>query len=204
MHPALVAQRAALAQRARVNRQNDSSETETMPASAEHAVSINEGPTPGGPGGQGAGSNHAPQLAMATITDATTHPMGVVVLDRNLREVVVPLIPESTPLPCERKGRFAYAYDGMTAVRVEVTEGAGAQRDEVEVIGEVVLENLPPRARGTPIEVVYRYTVNQILEVDVTDVETRAVRRARMDLKGGLGRAGVLQARENLSKARVT
>ena len=202
-HPALVAQRAALAQRARVNRANEPSETDTMPAMVEPTVSINEGPT-AQPGARHGAAGHAPQLSMATITDATTHPMGVVVLDRNLREVVVPLIPESTPLPCERKGRFAYAYDGMTAVRVEVTEGTGAQRDEVEVIGEVVLENLPPRARGTPIEVVYRYTVNQILEVDVTDVETRAVRSARMDLKGGLGSAGVLQAREHLSKARVT
>jgi len=87
---------------------------------------------------------------------------------------------------------------------VEVTEGAGRTRDEVEVIGEVVLESLPSRPRGTPIEVVYRYTVNQILEVDVLDIETRALRSARLDMKGGLGATGVGEAREKLSKAKVS
>ena len=97
----------------------------------------------------------------------------------------------------------AYAYDDMTAVRVEVTEGVGASRDEVTVIGEVILDNLPPRPRGTPIEVVYRYTVNQILEVDVTDIETRVSRRARIALKGALSPEGFEAARKKVAAANV-
>ena len=77
----------------------------------------------------------------------------------------------------------------MTAVRVEVTEGVGTTRDEVKIVGEVILDDLPPRPRGTPIDVTYRYNVNQILEVDVMDVETRRLRRARMNLRGALGGA---------------
>lgn len=137
------------------------------------------------------------------ITDAATHPLGIVVLDGNLRERVVNLIPEATPLPCEKRGRFAYAYENMTAVRVEVTEGQGESRDEVVVIGEVVLDNLPPRPRGTPIEVVYRYTANQLLEVDVTDVETRQARRAQINLKGALAEGGLASARERVASANV-
>ena len=49
---------------------------------------------------------------------------------------VVELIPEGTRVPHEFRGRFAYAYENMTAVRVEVTEGAGSRRDEVAVIGK--------------------------------------------------------------------
>lgn len=137
------------------------------------------------------------------IADVASHPLGIVVLDATLNERIVTLIPEFTPLPCEKRGRFAYAYDGMTAVRVEVTEGVGSSRDEVTVIGEVILDNLPPRPRGTPIEVVYRYTVNQILEVDVTDVETRVSRRARIVLKGALSPDGFEAARKRVAAANV-
>jgi molecular chaperone DnaK (HSP70) len=88
-------------------------------------------------------------------------------------------------------------------VRVEVTEGTGSSRDEVKVVGEVILENLPPRPRGTAIDVIYRYNVNQILEVDVIDVETKVTRRARMDLKGGLTKEGLREAMENVARAQV-
>ena len=146
---------------------------------------------------------NAPGLQQIKVTDASTHALGIVVLDANNNERVVNLVPESTPLPVEKRGRFAYAYDNMTAVRVEVTEGHGASRAEVTVIGEVVLDNLPPRVRGTPIEVVYRYTENQILEVDVIDVETRAVRKAKLNLKGSLDRRQLEKARSAVAKATI-
>jgi len=140
-------------------------------------------------------------LPAVRVTDVASHPLGIVVLDVTLRERVVTLIPQFTPLPCEKKGRFAYAYDNMTAVRVEVTEGVGETRDEVMVVGEVTLDNLPPRPRGTPIEVVYRYTVNGILEVDVTDVASRTTRRANIHLRGGMDADALQAARERLRVA---
>jgi molecular chaperone DnaK len=142
-------------------------------------------------------------LPPVKITDVTSHPLGIVVLDRSLNERVVVVIPEATAVPCEKKSRFAYAYDNMTAVRVEVTEGTGTRRDEVKVIGEVVLDDLPPRPKGTPIEVVYRYGLNQILEIDIVDVETRRVRRARMDLKGGLDAGRMSQAQKTVALFQV-
>jgi len=120
------------------------------------------------------------------IQDACTHPLGVIALDSDLNEMIVTIIDKATPVPAESHGRFAYAYDGMTAVQVEVTEGSGANRDEVFVVGQIVLEDLPPRPRGTPIDVVYRYNVNQILEVDVVDVETQSTQSARLHLLGEL------------------
>ena len=131
--------------------------------------------------------NPEPQgIPEVEIQDSCTHPLGVVALDSELNEMIVTLIEKSTPVPCECQGRFAYAYDGMTAVQVEVTEGQGESRDEVFVVGQIVLEDLPPRPRGTPIDVTYRYNVNQILEVDVVDVETQTTRSARLHLLGEL------------------
>ena len=142
-------------------------------------------------------------LPPAKITDATSHALGIVVLDRSMQERVVTLIPTATAVPCEKSGRFAYAYDNMTAVRVEVTEGEGKSRDEVKVIGQVVLEDLPPRPKGTPIQVVYRYGVNQILEIDIVDLESGKVRRARMNLRGGLGDSGVEEAKHMVAGFKV-
>jgi len=125
-------------------------------------------------------------LPPVIIEDATTHPLGIIVLDKKRQERVVELIAEGTKLPHEFKGRFAYAYENMTAVRVEVTEGTGRYRDEVTVIGKVELTGLPPRPRGTPIEVIYRYGVDQILKVEVVDVQSGVSRALDIRFQGGM------------------
>lgn len=209
-HPALVPHRQALARRARDLRRGGSlpppPDTEarpdpTTPDARRGVVDAATAPPPTA-GGREGGMGYL-GLPPVKITDVTSHPLGIVVLDRSLNERVVTLIPEATALPCEKKGRFAYAYDNMTAVRVEVTEGTGTRREDVKVIGEVVLEDLPPRPKGTPIEVVYRYGLNQILEIDIVDLQTRRVRRARMDLKGALDPQDLDSARKNVARFQV-
>jgi molecular chaperone DnaK len=142
-------------------------------------------------------------LPPVTIEDVTTHPLGIIVLDKNKQERVVELIAEGTKLPYEFRGRFAYAYDGMTAVRVEVTEGAGMLRDQVTVIGKVELTGLPPRPRGTPIEVIYSYAVDQILKVQVVDVESGVSRGVDIRFEGGMTRDQVQTARSRNKKMTV-
>jgi molecular chaperone DnaK len=144
---------------------------------------------------EGEGLQGAFGLTGVQIQDATTHPLGIIVLDKQRRERVVELIPEGTKLPYEFRGRFAYAYENMTAVRVEVTEGTGEYRDEVTVIGKVELTGLPPRPRGTPIEVIYAYGVDQILQVQVVDVETSITRTVDIRFQGGLTPQQVEEAR---------
>ena len=208
-HPALVPHRQALARRARDPEKTDSLQPSprareldpTTPSMAGGVIDPSTSPPLSDPPpSRGMGYIGLPPVK---ITDVTSHPLGIVVLDRQMNERVVTLIPEATPLPCEKKGRFAYAYDNMTAVRVEVTEGIGAARDDVKVIGEVILEDLPPRPKGTPIDVVYRYGVNQILEIDIVDVQTRRVRRARMDLKGALEATDLQSARKHVARFQV-
>ncbi|MCB9669327.1 MAG: Hsp70 family protein [Alphaproteobacteria bacterium] len=134
----------------------------------------------------GSTSDSSPGLMGVEIEDATTHPLGLVVLNKQREEVVYELIPEGTRLPHEKRGTFAYAYENMRAVRVEVTEGTGTYRDEVTVIGKVELTGLPPRPKGTPIEVVYTYGVDQILKVQVVDIETGIKREVDIRFQGGL------------------
>ncbi|MEM6928899.1 MAG: Hsp70 family protein, partial [Myxococcota bacterium] len=141
-----------------------------------------------------------PEIA---IQDATTHSLGMIVLDRARRERVVELVPEGTPLPYETKKKFKYAFEGMTAVRVEVTEGTGQTRDEVTVIGKVELTGLPPRPVGTPIEVTLRYGVDQILRVQVADLDTGAAREVSLRFKGGLTAEQMAKAKGRTTKMQV-
>jgi molecular chaperone DnaK len=113
------------------------------------------------------------------------------------------LIKPSTTVPCEKRKRFGYAYDNTTAVRVEVTEGAGRTRDDVTVIGEVILDNLPPRAKGTPLEVLYRYNVNQMLEVYIIDVESGTEQKAKINLRGSLNKGRLLRARQEIASTNI-
>ncbi|MCB9664184.1 MAG: Hsp70 family protein [Alphaproteobacteria bacterium] len=128
------------------------------------------------------------------LRDATTQDLGLIALDRERQERVIRLIPKGTPVPCEVKGRFTYAYEGMTGVRVEVTEGDGAARDEVTVIGVVELRGLPPRPVGTPIEIIYRYGEDRILQVQVLDVDTGIRRDGDIHYRGSLSEDEVRRA----------
>ncbi len=203
-HPALVMHRQALARRARTTSLGGDSALNRRPTTPDPT-------SPHRPANEVASGASVPSrnalgqagLPPVRVIDATSHPLGIVVLDKHHEERVVTLIPKSTAVPCEMKGRFAYAYEDMTAVRVEVTEGMGSTRDDVKVIGEVVLEDLPPRPKGTPIDVVYRYGVNQILEIDIVDVESRRVRRARMNLRGELDSGSLDQAKKNVASFQV-
>ena len=162
-HPALRTYRQAIAQRARQTLRG-----KPMPAPKPRALPPAAG------------------LPPIQINDVTTHPLGMIVLDRQHQERVLTLIDATTPVPCEKRKRLGYAYDNSTAVRVEVTEGTGRTREEVTVIGDLILDNLPPRSKGTPLEGLYRYNVNQILEVYVIDVETGTRHHARINLKGSI------------------
>ncbi|HHO51576.1 MAG TPA: Hsp70 family protein [Deltaproteobacteria bacterium] len=139
-------------------------------------------------------------LPDVTIEDATTHPLGIIVLNKSRQERVFELIPEGTKLPHEIKHQFAYAFENMTAVRIEVTEGSGSFRDEVTVIGQVELTGLPPRPRGTRIDVVYSYGVNQILKVQVIDVETGGREGIDIRFQGGMTAEEVALARGRTSR----
>jgi len=199
-HPALKEKRQRMADRARSLK---SGERAPRPQAAQRARGAQIGLAYGGHVAKDLVDASGPALPPVVIEDATTHPLGIIVLDKNREEQVVELIAEGTKLPHQFKGRFAYAYENMTAVRVEVTEGAGSSRDEVTVIGKVELTGLPPRPRGTPIEVLYEYGVDQILNVQVVDVETKVSRGVDIRFQGGMTSDQVGDARDRNKKMTV-
>jgi len=110
--------------------------------------------------------------------------IGIIVLDENGDEVVQEMIKEQTFIPVSVEDEFGYAHDNQTSVKAEVTEGRGHIRDDVRVIGNVILENLPPRQKGTPIKVIYTYNKDKTLDIEVIDIDTGQNQEGKVVLEG--------------------
>lgn len=130
------------------------------------------------------------------VKECTAKSLGIIVLD----EEVVEMIPEQSDIPFKMEGDFVYAYDHQTTVRAEVTEGKGKKKEEVSVIGEVTLDNLPPRPKGTPIKVIYNYNRDKTLDVEIVDVETGKKQQGKVALRGAMTDIEKREAQENISK----
>jgi molecular chaperone DnaK len=72
-------------------------------------------------------------------------------------------------------------------VRIVICQGESRRLASNLVIGDLVLLNLPRRARGeTRIDVEFVLDASGILHVSARDSETGAEQRAKLDLKGGM------------------
>ena len=140
------------------------------------------------------------RLPPITVKECVAKPIGIIVLDENKSECVLEMIPEQADIPFREEGAFGYAYDNMTSVKVEVTEGKGKKRDQVSIIGEIVLENLPPRPEGTPIQIIYNFNKNQTLDVEVIDVQTGKKQNGKVVLEGSMNAEEKRIAREHIAQ----
>jgi molecular chaperone DnaK len=88
-------------------------------------------------------------------------------------------------------------------VRIVVCQGESRRLDNNVVIGDLVLQGLPPRPRGeTSIEVTFSLDASGILQVHARDAQTGAEQRASLDLVGGIPQQDVAAARDRVQMLR--
>jgi molecular chaperone DnaK len=88
-------------------------------------------------------------------------------------------------------------------VRIIVCQGESRRLDNNVVIGDLRLENLPPRPRGeTSIEVTFQLDASGILQVRARDAQTGREQRASLDIVGTIQAQDVEAAREKLQALR--
>ncbi|KHK00220.1 Hsp70 family protein [Desulfovibrio sp. TomC] len=133
------------------------------------------------------------------IQECVAKSLGVILLDNNFAEYVHEMISEQTDIPHIVKDTFHYAYDQQTSVKVEITEGFGKKRDDVALIGEVILDKLPPRPKGTPLEVLYKYNINKTLDVEIVDVETGIRTQGQVTLGGSMSKEEKKASQDHIS-----
>jgi molecular chaperone DnaK len=95
------------------------------------------------------------------------------------------LIDKNSPIPIERTKVFSTARDGQTRVVLECCRGEDRRFADNEPLGQLVLDELPPRARGeVKIEVTFRVDTDGILHVRARDAATGANQEVSLTILG--------------------
>ncbi|HEU0030910.1 MAG TPA: Hsp70 family protein [Kofleriaceae bacterium] len=113
------------------------------------------------------------------------------------------LIRRNSRVPAEMKRVFTTSRDRQDMVRIVVCQGESRRLDSNTVIGDLVLQGLPPRPRGeTSIEVTFTLDASGILQVRARDTQTGAEQRAQLDLIGEVPQGDVAASRDRLQQLR--
>ena len=113
------------------------------------------------------------------------------------------LIRRNSRLPTEIRKLFTTSRDQQDLVRIVVCQGESRRIDHNTVIGDLVLQNLPPRPRGeTSIEVTFSLDPSGILHVRARDAQTGLEQRATLDLVGGVAEDNLAASRDRLQQLR--
>ena len=113
------------------------------------------------------------------------------------------LIRRNSRVPTEIRKLFTTSRDSQDSVRIIVCQGESRRLHDNIVIGDLRLENLPPRPRGeTSIEVTFMLDASGILQVRARDAQTGKEQRASLDIVGTIPQADIDASRERLQSLR--
>lgn len=108
-------------------------------------------------------------LEALSVTDVSAHSLGVAVFDPNGvkgQRVMQALLSRNTSLPCQDSKTFYTMHADETRIVVPILEGDESDPDLCVRIGEVVIDDLPPRRPSQqPVVVTMAYDRDGILEV---------------------------------------
>jgi hypothetical protein len=113
------------------------------------------------------------------------------------------LIRRNARVPTEARKLFSTSRDRQDLVRIVVCQGESRRLDQNVVIGDLILQGLPPRPRGeTSIEVTFALDASGVLHVRARDAQTGAEQRASLNLVGDVAQEDVAASRERLQQLR--
>ena len=140
-----------------------------------------------------------PVMQSPVVLDVTPRGLGIGTVSGFCEE----LIRRNSRVPTEIRKLFTTSRDLQDAVRIIVVQGESRRMNDNVVIGDLRLENLPPRPRGeTSIEVTFQLDASGILRVRARDAKTGQEQRASLDLVGAMGSDDVAASRERLQTLR--
>jgi len=95
------------------------------------------------------------------------------------------IIRRNAQIPLEQTRRFTTSQDGQTTVRLQICQGEARMFEENQALGELVLEDLPPAARGElQVAVTFEIDTNGLLQVSAVDQRTGRVQKVHVRLIG--------------------
>ncbi|HUJ58223.1 MAG TPA: Hsp70 family protein [Kofleriaceae bacterium] len=134
-----------------------------------------------------------------TVLDVTPRGLGIGTVAGYCEE----LIRRNSRVPTEIRKLFTTSRDLQQVVRIVVVQGESRRLDHNVVIGDLRLDDLPPRPRGeTAIEVTFMLDASGILQVRARDANTGREQRASLDVVGSIPEAEVASSRDRLNALR--
>jgi molecular chaperone DnaK len=141
----------------------------------------------------------APPPRSPVVIEVTPRSLGIGTVAGFCEE----LIRRNSKLPTETRKLFTTSRDSQDIVRIVVCQGESRRLDNNVVIGDLRLENLPPRPRGeTSIEVTFALDASGILNVRARDAQTGKEQSAQLDVVGSVPQQDVAGARERIQQLR--
>jgi molecular chaperone DnaK len=141
----------------------------------------------------------APLPQSPVLIEVTPRGLGIATVAGFCEE----LIRRNARVPTEARKLFITSRDNQDLVRIVVCQGESRRLDNNTVIGDLVLQNLPPRPRGeTSIEVTFALDSAGVLYVRARDAQTGAEQRATLALVGGVPQEEVAASRDRLQQLR--
>lgn len=102
------------------------------------------------------------------VTNITSHTLGVVLWDEaKHEEYVFPMIGKMSAIPAVSKNFFGTASANMGKAMVRIVEGESTLPTECTPLGTCGIDLPPYLPKGSPVQLVYEYNANQVLEVAV-------------------------------------
>lgn len=145
------------------------------------------------------------------IRNVTSHNLGVIALDGENQRRSFLQIPKGTAVPCEHvDDTFRTVEDNQTTVKIEITEGGlyldinNCDPAECTVLGEVIIDKIESRPKGSPVEVTMRFNEDKTLEVIGRDILSGKSGKKKIKHPGGLTQEEIDEATELIQKANVT
>ncbi len=107
---------------------------------------------------------------------------------RGANDIMLPMIPRNSNIPTEVKDVFSTAEDGQRDVHIKIYQGERAKASENKLLGDFVLDGIPPAPKNTPkIEVSLNIDADGVLSVEAKDLKNpKRVQRITVKANGGL------------------
>jgi molecular chaperone DnaK len=122
------------------------------------------------------------------LLDVTPLTLGI----ETLGGVATPLIERNTTIPTKKGQIFSTASDGQTSVEIKVVQGERPMAADNKVLGNFILDGIPPAPRGVPqIEVTFDIDADGILHVSAQDKATGKEQKITITASSGLNDAEI-------------